>query len=82
MSQLVTRLSDELLAEVDKLVHEGVVASRSDAVREGLLTLIDQHRRQLTSRRIAEGYTRAPQTEDELAGLDDATRALVLEEPW
>jgi len=82
MSQLVTRLNDELLADVDKLITEGVVASRSDAVRAGLQALVEQHRRQLVGQRIADGYRQTPQTGEELAGLDEATKALVFEEPW
>jgi hypothetical protein len=31
---------------------------------------------------IVAAYTRQPQTDEELAGLDLATRALVAEEPW
>ena len=34
--RIVTRISDELLAEVDELVDAGVVGSRSEAVRLGL----------------------------------------------
>ncbi len=82
MSQLVTRLNAELLAEVDNLVAEGVVASRSDAVRAGLLELVDQHRRRSIGHRIVDGYRQTPQTDDEVAGLDEATSALVFEEPW
>ena len=82
MSQLVTRLNDELLADVDRLVEAGVVASRSDAVRLGLQALVEQHRRRAIGRRIVAGYSANPQTADELAGLDEATRGLVLEEPW
>lgn len=82
MAQLVTRVDDRLLAAVDGLVAEGVAATRSDAVRLGLEGLVEQHRRQQTGRAIVEAYQRHPQTEDELAGLDDATRALVEEEPW
>jgi len=82
MSQVVTRLNDELLAEVDKLVAEGVVGSRSDAVRMGLLGLVDQHWRRSVGRRIVDAYRQQPQTRDELGGLDEATKALVLEEPW
>jgi len=78
----VTRLDDQLVEEVDALVADGTVANRSEAVRLGLQRLIDQHRRLQTGERIAEGYRRHPQTEDELAGLSQATRALVEEEPW
>ena len=82
MSQLVTRLNDDLLAEVDQLVAEGVVASRSDAVRAALVALVEEHRRRSIGRKIVEGYRRTPQTRDELGGLDEATKALVFEEPW
>ena len=82
MPQLVTRLPDDLVAEVDRLVAEGIVASRSDAVRAGLVKLIDDHRRREIGRQIAEGYERQPQTEDELAGADEAALAMILEEPW
>ena len=82
MAQLVTRVEERLLAEIDRLVSEGVVASRSEAVRIALERLIDQHRRRHVGAQIVEAYRRLPQTEDELAGLDDATLALVGEEPW
>jgi Arc/MetJ-type ribon-helix-helix transcriptional regulator len=82
MAQLVARLDDRLMAEVDTLVAEGVVASRSEAVRLGLERLVDQHQRRRVGAAIVEAYQRQPQTDDELAGLDEATRALVNEEPW
>lgn len=82
MAQLVTRLDERLLAEVDYLVSEGVAATRSDAVRLGLEALVERHRRQQTGQAIVDAYRRHPQDDDELAGLDQATRALVGEEPW
>ncbi|HEX6512440.1 MAG TPA: ribbon-helix-helix domain-containing protein [Chloroflexota bacterium] len=82
MSQLVTRVNDELLAQVDQMVAEGALASRSEAVRAGLQTLVDRHRREVIGRAIVDGYRDQPQTAEELAGLDEATNALVSEEPW
>jgi len=82
MAQFVTRLDDRLVEEVDALVSDGVVANRSEAVRLGLERLVDQHHRHQIGAKIAEGYRRQPQTDEELAGLDHATRALVEEEPW
>ena len=82
MAQLVTRVDDRLLSEVDELVSEGVAATRSDAVRLGLEALVERHRRQRTAHAIVDAYRRHPQDDDELAGLDEATRALVREEPW
>lgn len=82
MPQFVTRLDDQLAAQVDDLVADGVVATRSEAVRLGLERLVDQHRRRRIGRQIADAYRRRPQTDEELAGLDAATRALVEDEPW
>jgi Arc/MetJ-type ribon-helix-helix transcriptional regulator len=59
-----------------------LIESRSDGVRTALRELIDRHRR----RRIAEvdiaAYTARPQTEEELAGVDEAARRMIEEEPW
>ncbi|MGH9063660.1 MAG: ribbon-helix-helix domain-containing protein [Acidimicrobiales bacterium] len=82
MAQLVTRLDDRLLADVDALVNDGVATTRSDAVRLGLEALVDRHRRRQTGQAIVDAYRRHPQDAEELAGLDEATRALVEEEPW
>jgi Arc/MetJ-type ribon-helix-helix transcriptional regulator len=82
MAQLVTRLDDRLLAEVDALVEEGIVGSRSQAVRFALERLVDEHRRRRVGDLIVAAYRDHPQTDEELGGLDEATRALVREEPW
>jgi Arc/MetJ-type ribon-helix-helix transcriptional regulator len=82
MAQVVTRLNDELVADLDGLVAEGFVASRSEAVRMALEKLVDERRRQRIGAEIVAGYERCPETEEELAGLDRKTRALVAEEPW
>lgn len=82
MAQLVTRIDDTLLSRVDALIREGAAASRSDAVRLGLIALVERHGRARTGRQIVEAYRRTPQEDHELAGLDEATRALVGEEPW
>jgi Arc/MetJ-type ribon-helix-helix transcriptional regulator len=82
MAQVVTRLDDRLIAEVDGLVADGVVASRSEAVRLGLERLVDEHQRRRVGAEIVAAYQQLPQTEEELAGLEASTRALVGEEPW
>jgi metal-responsive CopG/Arc/MetJ family transcriptional regulator len=82
MAQVVTRLDDGLAAELDSLIAEGVVSNRSEAVRLGLERLVEEHRRRQIGSQIVEAYRRRPQTEEELAGLEQATRALISEEPW
>ena len=70
------------MEEVDALVKDGAVANRSEAVRLGLERLVDEHRRQRLGEELVAAYRRKPQTDEELGGLDDATRALIREEPW
>jgi Arc/MetJ-type ribon-helix-helix transcriptional regulator len=82
MAQFVTRIDDGLAREVDRLVTEGVVASRSAAVRLGLEGLIERHRRRRIGRAIVEGYLRRPQTEAEVGWADEATRRMIGQEPW
>ena len=82
MVQLVTRVSDELAADVDGLVASGRASSRSDAVRSALERWIDAERRRGIGDAIVEGYRRMPQTEEELAWADSAAAAMIAEEPW
>ncbi|MCY4103557.1 MAG: ribbon-helix-helix domain-containing protein [bacterium] len=82
MMQIAVRLDDELVAQVDQLVLSGVVASRSQAVRDGLRSLVDQRRRRAVGEAIVEGYRRLPQTDEEIAWSDEATAAMIAEEPW
>ncbi len=82
MGQFVVRVPDPLTGEVDRLVSEGVVESRSDAVRVALESLVDRHRRRAVGLAIADGYARAPQSNDEMAWADEAARRMIEEEPW
>ena len=82
MAQLVTRVDDRLIEQIDELVEQGVVESRSEAVRFALTALIDRHRRHRIGAEIVEAYRRLPQTEGELGWADDATRRMITEEPW
>ena len=82
MAQLVTRVSDELLARVDELVAEGVISSRSDAVRLGLHRVVDEHRRAKIAGAIVAGYRAHPQAAGEVGWPDAATVVMIAEEPW
>jgi Arc/MetJ-type ribon-helix-helix transcriptional regulator len=82
MTQIVSRVDDELVAAVDGLVAEGLVASRSEAVRLGLEALVDRHRRAEIAARIVEGYRRQPQSSVDVGWADEATRRMIAEEPW
>jgi Arc/MetJ-type ribon-helix-helix transcriptional regulator len=82
MTQLVTRIDAELARSIDRLIADGIVESRSDAVRKGLHALIEQTRRRRTADAIIAGYTNRPQTDEAVAWADEATMRMIAEEPW
>lgn len=82
MTQLVTRVDDELVWQVDRLVESGAVSSRSDAVRRGLRAVVDSERRRSVAASIVDGYRRLPQDEDEAGWTADMARSMIAEEPW
>jgi len=82
VSQLVTRIDDDLARDLDALVAEGVVESRSDGVRTALRELIDRHRRRRIAEETIAAYTAQPQTEQEVGWADEATVRMIEEEPW
>lgn len=82
MTQLVTRIDPDLVDSVDELIAEGVVESRSDAVRQGLRALIEQTRRRRIAEAIVAGYVHHPQADDEVAWADEATAQMIADEPW
>lgn len=77
-----TRFSDDELALIDALVHEGVGESRSAVIRRGVHHLADSVRRASIGRAIAESYRLQPQsTEDDELAMASAI-ALTEAEPW
>jgi Arc/MetJ-type ribon-helix-helix transcriptional regulator len=82
MAQFVTRVGEALTDRVDVLVADGVLASRSEAVRLGLEELTERLERERIGREIVEAYTRMPQTEDEIAWADEALEQMLADEPW
>lgn len=82
MAQLVTRIDDDLAVSVDKLVELGIVASRSDAVRRGLRSIIAEQKRQATADAIVSGYEKIPQSETGVGWTDESTIEMIRDEPW
>jgi len=68
-TQLAIRLPDDLLRDLDWVVVRLNYDSRTEAMREALVRLIDQERRRQIGEEIAEGYRRMPQTEEEMADI-------------
>ena len=82
MAQIITRVDERLVSQLDELVANGEAESRSDAVRRALEAMIDQRRRRLVGEAIADGYRRVPETDEELEWAIESTRAMIAEEPW
>lgn len=82
MAWLATSVDDRLIDDIDELVHQGFVDSRSEAVRVALNAFIDQHRRGRIGAEIVEAYRCLSQSEIEVGWADDASRRMIAEEPW
>lgn len=81
MAQLVTRIDAGLERMIEELIADGVVESRSEAVRRGLAMLIDWNRRKKVADQIIAGYVEQPQAAED-GWVDAATRRMIAEEPW
>lgn len=83
MSQMITvRMSPDRVEKVDALVASGAYATRAEVVREAVDELLRREEEAAIDRAIVEGYTRIPQTDDELRWAEAAARRSVAEEPW
>lgn len=80
--QIALKLPDRLAAELDELVKRGEFKSRSQAVREGLETILAARERE----RLRARYRQALETHPESAAeIGDATRLAIEsieDEPW
>ncbi len=81
-TQLAIRLQDDLVKDLDWVVHRLHYDSRTEAMRDALIRLIDQERRREIGEQIADGYRRMPQTEEEIGASDQAFFDSVDDEPW
>lgn len=80
--QIAVRIPDELTAALEELVTSGRFATKAEAVRSAIEALVESERRQALGQRIAEGYRRIPQGDDEVATATEATIRSIREEPW
>lgn len=82
MTTVAVRLPDEILSLLDGLIENGRYPNRTEAIKAGLAAIIDQHVREDIDRRIADAYSRFPETPSEIRAVHESTRALISEEPW
>ncbi len=80
--QIAVKLPDMLASELDRLVERGDFANRSQALREGLETILAAHERERLQARYREALMRAPETPGELADAGRLAIESIAEEPW
>ena len=82
MARMISvRMPDDRVAAIDALVASGR-ASRAAVIIEAIDRLVAQLDSERIDREIVEGYTRIPETAEELAWAEWSTAESVREEPW
>ncbi len=74
-------MSEERVKAIDALVASGR-ASRAAVIVEAIDKLIADLERERIDREIVEGYTRIPQTDEELEWARSSGRRSIADEPW
>ena len=79
---ITVRMSEDRVARIDALVEAESYESRANFIVEAINRLVEELEEREIDRRIVEGYTRIPQTDEEqrwarLGALDS-----IREEPW
>jgi metal-responsive CopG/Arc/MetJ family transcriptional regulator len=82
VTQLVTRVDDELMEKVDLVISWGGLQNRSEFVRQALSELVDRKLRERIGQQIVEGYRQHPQTEGEIGDTSRVAIDMINEEPW
>lgn len=79
---ITLRTSEDRVARVDELVAAGEFESRAAFVVEAIDRLVAQLESERIDREIVEGYTRIPETVEELEWAEWSTEESIREEPW
>ncbi len=80
--QIAVKLPETLAGELDRLVARGDFANRSQAMREGLETIIAARDKEQLRERYREAFTRQPETAAELEESRRLAIESIEEEPW
>jgi Arc/MetJ-type ribon-helix-helix transcriptional regulator len=83
MSKMITlRMPDDRVARIDELVRAESYESRASFIVEAINRLVDEIEQREIDRQIVEGYTRVPQTDEELRWAEASALDSIREEPW
>ncbi|HXB63921.1 MAG TPA: ribbon-helix-helix protein, CopG family [Solirubrobacteraceae bacterium] len=80
--QIAVKLPDTLAGELDRLVERGEFANRSQALREGLETILAAREHEQLRERYRQALMRMPETPGELADASRLAIESIEEEPW
>jgi Arc/MetJ-type ribon-helix-helix transcriptional regulator len=79
---ITLRISDERRERLDALVAEGAFPTRAAALTAAVDRLLAEEEERAIDRAIVEGYTRIPQTAEEIAMAEASARRSIADEPW
>lgn len=77
--QVIIRIDGDQLRQVDRLVAAGTFPSRAAVLRAGLRLLVQDEARRATHRAYHRGYSRQPQSGDDLEWAQPAGLASLAE---
>ncbi len=80
--QIAIRIPKDLAASLEQLVASGRFETKAEAVRRAVQTLVEEERRREVGERIADGYRRRPQTDEEVAVATASALRSIAEESW
>ncbi len=70
------------MAQIDAFVGKEPFPSRASFIVEAINRLVDEIEQREIDRQIVEGYTRIPQTDEELGWARAAAQRSIDAEPW
>ena len=76
------RMTDDRVSAIDDIVASGSHGSRASVIIEAIDRLVAELESDRIDRAIVEGYTRMPQTEEEIRWAERAAIESIREEPW
>ena len=80
--QIAVRPPEDVVERLNELISSGRFGSKAEAVRAAIGSMLEAERRRELGDRIAEGYRRVPQTDEEVAAATEAAVRSIHEEPW
>lgn len=80
--QIAVRFPSSTLQQLDELVRSGRFASRAEGVRAAVDRLVEQWRQEQIDGAIVAGYTRHPQSDNDVAAAEVSAIRSIAEEPW